>query len=169
MGGKLWRLNEKRQGALSSSLQKNIVRRGRLLYVCTCADFVHVKSCVQISRRLLQKYYQFIWNKGKHHLTVLLSVLPHLSRLNRLPLYGWKMLHDDICLSTWLFNLEVPPYFYRIFTITSLPVIRLTHTVLFVHLFYIVLNLARRVDQANRPSRNDDCLDVRKMCASLRQ
>lgn len=66
------------------------------------------------------------------------------------------MLHDDICLSTWLFSLEVPPY------LLLHPVIRLTHTVLFVHHFYIILNLARRVDQANRLSRNDDCLDIRK-------
>lgn len=38
------------QSALSPSLQKNIVGRGRpLLYVYTCADFVHVKSVANLS------------------------------------------------------------------------------------------------------------------------
>lgn len=110
-----------------------------------CRFLVHVKSVLNLSRRLLQKY-QYISNQAINTpfnapVNVFLSLfISSISLFDRLFLYVLKMLHDDICLPTRLFNPKVPPLI-----ITSLPirVIRLIHTVLFVHLFYtIVLNLA---------------------------
>lgn len=114
------------QSALSPSLQKNIVGRGRpLLYVYTCADFVHVKSVSNLSSGCY-KNINISQIKKKRWTPFNTGVCPfrRLSRLylvNRLFLHGSETLRD-IYLSTWLFNPEVPPHY-----ILSPQVIRLTH------------------------------------------
>jgi len=148
------------QSALPPSLQKNIVGRGRpLSYVYTCANFVHVKNVSNLSLGLYKNInISQIKKSDEHHNGEdVSSFVPSVSLANRLFLHDSETLRD-IYLSTWLFNLDVPPYY-----ILSPQVIRLTHAgILCTSLLHRIKSSLRCVDQTNHLSRNDHRLDARK-------